>query len=69
MKGKAAGSWMGMPKAAEAPTGLSMKLMPIAMIATGTTRVHQNSSEFLLNIELPKSAFMVIVLFALFPVT
>ena len=55
---------MGIPKAAEAPTGLSMKLMPIAMIATGTTRVHQNSSEFLLNIELPKSAVMFIVLFA-----
>ena len=43
---------MGMPKPAEAPTGLSMKLMPIAMIATGTTSVHQNSSEFFLNVGL-----------------
>src|SRR4029450_11106055 len=64
MKGKEAGRGVGMAKPAEAPTGLSMKLMPIAMIATGTTSVHQNSSEFLLNIELPKSAFMFVVLFA-----
>src|SRR5215467_3969288 len=52
IKGKAAGSWIGMPKAVEAPTGLSMKLMPIPMIATGITRVHQKSSEFLLKVEL-----------------
>src|SRR2546427_5545155 len=38
MKGKAAGSWMGMPKPVEAPTGLSMKLMPIAM-KPSTTQV------------------------------
>src|SRR5215470_7219225 len=49
MKGKAVGSWIGMPKAVEAPTGLSMKLMPITMIALGTKRVHQNSGEFFLN--------------------
>ena len=41
-------------KAVEAPTGLSMKLMPIPMIATGITRVHQKSSEFLLKVELSK---------------
>jgi hypothetical protein len=40
-----------MPKAVEAPTGLSMKLMPIAMIALGTKRAHQNSGEFFLNVE------------------
>src|SRR6202048_1732081 len=28
-----------------------MKLMPIAMIAIGTKRVHQNSGEFFLNVE------------------
>ena len=65
MKGKAAGSWMGMPKAAEAPTGLRMKLMPIAMIATGTTSVHQNSSEFFLNVELSRPVFMCVVRAAL----
>src|SRR6516164_2200669 len=54
IKGKAAGSWIGMPKAVEAPTGLSMELMPIPMIATGGTRVHQKSSEFLLKVELSK---------------
>src|ERR1700730_504130 len=31
-----------------------MKLMPIPMIATGITRVHQKSSEFLLKVELSK---------------
>jgi hypothetical protein len=50
---------MGIPKAAEAPTGLSMKLMPIAMIATGTTSVHQNSNEFVLNTELRKSGMTI----------
>src|SRR5215467_3364019 len=54
MKGKAAGSWIGTPKAVEAPTGLRMKLMPIPMIATGITRVHQKSGEFLLKGELSK---------------
>src|SRR5262245_49886967 len=54
IKGKAAGSWIGMPKAVEAPTGLSMKLKPIPMIPTGITRVHQKSSEFLLKVELSK---------------
>ena len=54
IKGKAAGSWIGMPKAVEAPTGLRMKLMPIPMIPTGITRVHQKSSEFLLKVELSK---------------
>src|SRR6266436_6046066 len=43
-------------------TVLSMKLMPITMIPTGTTSVHQNSSEFLLNIELSKPVFIFIVL-------
>src|SRR5215471_5086677 len=50
IKGNAVGSWIGMPKAVEAPTGLSMKLMPIAMIAIGTKRVHQNSGELFLNV-------------------
>jgi len=36
-------------------------MMPIVMIPTGTTSVHQNSSEFFL-IELSKSVFMFIVL-------
>src|SRR5262249_2854836 len=54
IKGKAAGSWIGMPKAVEAPTGLSMKLIPIPMMPTGITRVHQKSSEFLLRVELSK---------------
>src|SRR5499425_2653064 len=54
IKGKAAGSWIGMPKAVEAPTGLSMKLMPITMIPTGATRAHQKSSEFLLKVERAK---------------
>ncbi len=49
-----------MLKPAEAPTGLSMKFMPIAMIATGTTSVHQNSSEFLLHIELPPLTLTVV---------
>jgi hypothetical protein len=60
INGKAAGSWIGMPKAVEAPIGLSMKLMPSPMIATGITSVHQNSGEFILNIELSKSVFMFI---------
>ena len=38
--------------------------MPIAMIAAGTTSVHQNSGEFFLNIELSTSVFMIIVLAA-----
>src|SRR5262245_29085680 len=54
IKGKAAGSLIGMPKAVEAPTGLSMKLRPIPMMPTGITRVHQKSSEFLLKLELSK---------------
>src|SRR5215469_1975879 len=54
IKGKAAGSWIGIPKADEAPTGLSMKLMPITMIPTGATRAHQKSIEFLLKVELSK---------------
>ena len=54
IKGKAAGSWIGMPKPVEAPTGLSMKLMPIPMIATGIRRVNQKSGEFLLKVELSK---------------
>src|SRR5262252_5487584 len=58
MKGNAVGSWIGMPKAVEAPTGLSMKLMPIAMIALGTRRVHQNSGEFFLNVEVSASVVM-----------
>src|SRR5262245_30335964 len=62
IKGKAAGAWIGMPKAVEAPTGLSMKLMPIPMIATGITRVHQKSSEFLLKVEL-LSLFVVFICF------
>src|SRR5215470_13255701 len=68
MKGKAAGSWIGMPKAVEAPTGLSMKLMPIPMIATDITRVHQKSSEFLLKVELSKLVVAFICFFFL-PVT
>src|SRR5215468_5842730 len=52
IKGKAAGSSIGIPKAVDAPTGLSMKLMPITMIPTGATRAHQKSSEFLLKVEL-----------------
>src|SRR6516164_788807 len=63
IKGKAAGSWIGMPKAAEAPTGLSMKLMPIPMIPIGITRVHQKSSEFLLKVELSE----LVVVFMLLP--
>src|SRR6516165_8035598 len=54
IKGKAPGSWIGIPKAVEAPTGLSMKLMPITMIPTGATRAHQKSSGFLLKVELSK---------------
>src|SRR5262245_14043430 len=54
IKGKAAGSWIGMPKAAEAPTGLSMKLMPVPMIPTGITRVRQKRSEFVHKVELSK---------------
>jgi hypothetical protein len=54
-----------MPKAVEAPTGLSMKLMPIAMIATGIMRVHQKSSEFLLKVELSK--FVVVSICFSFP--
>src|SRR6516165_1887377 len=54
IKGKAAGSWIGIPKAVEAPTGLSMKLMPMTMIPTGATRAHKKSSEFLLKVELSK---------------
>src|SRR5262245_59074557 len=54
IKGKAAGSCIGIPKAVEAPTGLSMKLIPITMIPTGATRAHQKSSEFLLEVELSK---------------
>ena len=68
IKGKAAGSWIGMPKAVEAPTGLSMKLMPIPMIPTGITRVHQKSSEFLLKVELSKLVVVFICFFFL-PVT
>ena len=68
IKGKAAGSWIGMPKAVEAPTGLSMKLMPIPMIATGITRVHQKSSEFLLKVELSKLV-VVFICFVFLPVT
>jgi hypothetical protein len=56
-----------MPKAVEAPTGLSMKLMPSPMIATGIMRVHQSSREFILNIELSKSVFM-FIFFLSFPV-
>jgi hypothetical protein len=51
IKVKAAGSWIGIPKPVEAPTGLSMKLMPSPIIATGIRRVHQNSGEFLLKVE------------------
>src|SRR5262249_7287613 len=54
IKGKAAGSWIGRPKAAGALTGLSMKLMPIQMIPTGITRVHEKSGEFLRKVELSK---------------
>src|SRR5262245_1886107 len=64
-KGKAAGSWIGMPKAAEAPSGLSTKLMPIPMIPTGITRVHQNSSEVFLKVELSKLADVFICCFSL----
>ena len=60
IKGKAAGSWIGMPKPAEAPTGLSMKLMPSAMLAAGIARAHQKSGKFLFKIELSKFVFMVI---------
>ena len=67
MKGKAVGSWIGMPKAVEAPTGLSMKLMPIPMIATGITRVHQKSSEFLRKVEL-STLVVVFICFFLPPV-
>ena len=52
IKGKAAGSWIGMPKAVEAPTGLSMKLMPIPMIPSGITRVNQKTSEFFFKVDL-----------------
>src|SRR6516225_6545527 len=62
IKGKAVGSWIGMPKAVDAPTGLSMKLMPIPMIPTGITRVHQKSSEFLLKVELSKLVVVFILL-------
>jgi hypothetical protein len=57
-----------MPKAVEAPTGLSMKLMQIPMIATGITRVHQKSGEFLLKVELSKLVVVFICFFFL-PVT
>src|SRR5215813_10807652 len=63
IKGNAVGSWIGMPKAVEAPTGLSMKLIPIAMIALGTKRVHQNSGEFFLNVEVSVPVVMFICLF------
>jgi hypothetical protein len=52
-----------MPKAVEAPTGLSMKLMPIPMIPTGITRVHQKSREFVLKVELSD----LVVVFMLLP--
>jgi hypothetical protein len=55
------------PKPAEAPNGLSMKLTPTPMMAAGITRVHQNSGEFILTIELGNSAFIFIV-FLSFPV-
>ena len=45
-----------------------MKLMPIPMIATGITRVHQKSSEFLLDVELSKLVVVFICFFFL-PVT
>ena len=65
MKGKAAGSWIGMPKPVEAPTGLIMKLMQITIMATGITRVHQKSREFLLKVELSK--LVVVFISLVFP--
>src|SRR5262245_4359182 len=64
-KGKAEGSWIGMPKAAEAPSGVSTNLRPIPMIPTGITRVHQNSSEVFLKVELSKRADGFICCFSL----
>jgi hypothetical protein len=61
MKGNAVESWIGMPNAVEAPTGLSMKLMPIAMIALGTKIVHQNSGEFFFNVEVSVPVVIFIV--------
>src|SRR6516165_6956778 len=67
MKGNAVGSWIGMPKAVEAPTGLSMKLIPIAMIALGTKRVHQNSGEFFFNVVVSAPVVIFISLSASLP--
>jgi hypothetical protein len=44
-----------------------MKLMPIAMIALGTKRVHQNSGEFFLNVEVSVPVVMIISLSSLSP--
>ena len=52
-----------MPKPVEAPTGLSMKFMPIPMIATGTRSTHQKSGESLFKVELSK--FVVVFICAL----
>src|SRR5262249_48701531 len=62
IKGNAAGSWIGMPKAVEATTGLSKKLMPSGMIAAGITRVPQNSRELLFKMELSEPVFVFICL-------
>ena len=64
-KGKAVGSWIGMPNAVEAPTGLSRKLMPIPMILAGITTVHQKSSEVLLKVVLSKFVVVSICFFFL----
>jgi len=42
-----------------------MKLMPIPMIPIGITRVQQNSSEFLLKVELSKLVVVFICFFFL----
>ena len=60
IKGKAVGSVIGMPKPADAPTGLKRKLMPSPMMAAGTRNVNQNSGSFHFNTELFDSVFMFI---------
>src|SRR5882757_8439243 len=62
IKGKAAGSWIGMPYPVEAPIGLSMNWMPISTIATGITRVNQKSGEFFFKVELSKLVVVFICL-------
>ncbi len=57
-----------MPNPVEAPTGLTMKLMPSPMIAAGITNVHQKSSEYLLKVGVLKFVVM-LIRFLFLPVT